>query len=55
MFFLDALLNIQDKLMKKLDAKGHKAKLSTDYRVVYLHIQNKPGVSASSIREAFGL
>ena len=54
MFFLDALLSIQGKLTNKLDTKGQETKLTTDERSVYLHIQNKPGVSASSIREALG-
>lgn len=54
MFFLDALLNIQDKLMKKLNIQGAEAKLSTDERAVYFYIQNNTGCSAGDIRDALG-
>ena len=54
-FFLDALLNIQNKLMKKLDTQGAEAKLSTDPRSVYIYIQNHPSCSAGDIRNSLGL
>ncbi len=48
-FFLSALLNIQQKLMKKLEIKGTKAKLSPREKSILTYIENNPGCKSGEI------
>ena len=48
-FFLSALTNIQESLLKKLDFKGIKAKLSPKERSILTFIENNPGSRSGKI------
>ncbi len=48
-FFFDALLNIQNQLLKKLETKGTVAKLSPREKSILLFIENNPGCKSGQI------
>jgi len=48
-FFFDALINIQEQLMKKLEVKGTKAKLSPREKSIIVFIENNAGTKSGSI------
>ena len=50
-FFLSALLNIQQKLMKKLEIKGKKAKLSPKEKSILTYIESNPGCKSGEIAD----
>jgi Fic family protein len=48
-FFFSALLNIQEQLMKKLEVKGTKAKLSPREKSILTYIEGNPGSKSGEI------
>jgi len=48
-FFFSALLNIQEQLMKKLEIKGTKAKLSPKEKSILTYIEGNPGSKSGEI------
>ncbi len=48
-FFFSALLNIQDQLIKKLEAKGTKSKLSPKEKSILLFVENNAGCKSGEI------
>ncbi len=48
-FFLSALLNIQEQLMKKLEVKGTKARLSPKEKSILTYIESNPGSKSGEI------
>ena len=48
-FFFSALLNIQEQLMKKLEFKGVKAKLSPKEKSILTYIETNPGSKSGEI------
>ncbi|NOY51077.1 MAG: Fic family protein [Chlorobi bacterium] len=48
-FFFSALLNIQEQLMKKLEVKGTKAKLSPKEKSILTFIESNPGSKSGEI------
>ena len=48
-FFFSTLLNIQEKLMKKLEVKGIKTKLSPKERSILTYIEGNPGSKSGEI------
>ena len=48
-FFFSTLLNIQDQLMKKLEVKGTKAKLSPKEKSILTYIESNPGSKSGEI------
>lgn len=48
-FFFSALLNIQEQLIKKLEVKGTKAKLSPREKSILTFIENNPGTKSGEI------
>ena len=48
-FFFSALLNIQEQLMKKLEVKGTKAKLSPKEKSILTYIESNPGSKSGEI------
>jgi Fic family protein len=48
-FFFSALLNIQEQLMKKLEVKGTKAKLSPREKSILTYIESNPGSKSGEI------
>ncbi|NOX67177.1 MAG: Fic family protein [Chlorobi bacterium] len=48
-FFFSALLNIQEQLMKKLEVKGTKAKLSPKEKSILTFIESNPGTKSGII------
>ena len=48
-FFFSALLNIQEQLMKKLEVKGVKAKLSPKEKSILTYIETNPGSKSGEI------
>ncbi len=48
-FFLSALLNIQEQLMKKLELKGVKTKLSPREKSILTYIETNPGCKSGEI------
>lgn len=48
-FFFFALLNIQEQLMKKLEVKGTKAKLSPKEKSILTYIENNPGSRSGEV------
>lgn len=49
MFFLDALNNIQDQLLKKLEVKGTEAALSPRNKAIIVFIESHPGSKSGTI------
>jgi len=50
-FFFSALLNIQEQLIKKLEVKGTKAKLSPREKSILTFIESNPGSKSGKIAE----
>jgi Fic family protein len=48
-FFFSALLDIQEQLMKKLEVKGVKAKLSPKEKLILTYIEGNPGSKSGEI------
>jgi len=48
-FFFSTLLNIQEQLMKKLEVKGTKAKLSPKEKSILTYIESNPGSKSGEI------
>jgi len=48
-FFFSALLNIQEQLMKKLEVKGTKARLSPKEKSILTYIESNPGSKSGEI------
>jgi len=48
-FFFDALMNIQEQLMKKLEIKGTKAKLSPREKSILVFIENNAGTKSGDV------
>jgi Fic family protein len=48
-FFFSALLNIQEQLIKKLEVKGTKAKLSPKEKSILTFIESNPGTKSGII------
>jgi DNA-binding MarR family transcriptional regulator len=48
-FFFSALLNIQEQLLKKLEVKGTKAKLSPKEKSILTYIESNPGSKSGEI------
>jgi len=48
-FFYSALLNVQEQLMKKLEVKGTKAKLSPKEKSILTYIESNPGSKSGEI------
>ncbi len=48
-FFLSSLINIQQKLMEKLEWKGTQAKLSPKEKSILTYIENNPGCKSGEI------
>ncbi|HED08844.1 MAG TPA: Fic family protein [Ignavibacteria bacterium] len=48
-FFFSALLNIQEQLMKQLEIKGTKAKLSPREKSILVFVENNPGSKSGEI------
>ncbi len=54
-FFLDALANIQDQLMKKLDQQGMEARLAPREKSMITFIENHPGCKSGDIAKKLGI
>ena len=54
-FFLNALINIQDQLMKKLEFKGVEAKLSPREKSILTFIGNNAGCKSGEIAKKLGI
>ena len=48
-FFFSALLNIQEQLMKKLEVKGVKTKLSPKEKSILTYVESNPGTKSGEI------
>jgi Fic family protein len=48
-FFFDALMNIQEQLIKKLEVKGTKAKLSPREKSILVFIENNAGTKSGNV------
>ncbi len=54
-FFLDALANIQNQLLLKLDTQGVSARLAPKERSILNFIQNNPGCKSGEISKKLGI
>ena len=54
-FFFDALMNIQEQLMKKLETKGIKTKLSPREKSILLFIENNAGTKSGNIAKKLNI
>ncbi len=54
-FFFSALLNIQEQLMKKLEVKGVKAKLSPKEKSILTYIETNPGSKSGEIAKKLNI
>ncbi|MEX0811219.1 MAG: Fic family protein [Chitinophagales bacterium] len=54
-FFFDALANIQDQLMKKLDKQGIEARLAPREKSIITFIENHPGCKSGDIAKKLGI
>jgi Fic family protein len=55
LFFLDCLVNIQNKLMQKLDVQKSENQMSPREKMIYGFIENHPGCKSSEIAEKLNL
>jgi Fic family protein len=55
MFFFDALKNVQDQLMNKLEQSGTEAQLSPREKSIITTISNKPGCKSGEIAERLSI
>jgi DNA-binding MarR family transcriptional regulator len=53
--FFDALKNIQEQLMKKLETKGIETKLSPKEKSILTFIENHVGCKSGEIAKKFGI
>lgn len=54
-FFLDALINIQRQLMKKIDNEGVEFQLSPREKSIVVFISNNPGCKSGNIAQSLGI
>ena len=54
-FFFDALMNIQEQLMKKLEVKGIKTKLSPREKSILVFIENNVGTKSGQIAKKLNI
>lgn len=54
-FFFDALLNVQSKLLKKLDLEGHQNLLSPREKAIITYIENNPGCKSGEISKKLNI
>ncbi|MCU0431503.1 MAG: Fic family protein [Cytophagaceae bacterium] len=54
-FFLECVLTIQDKLMQKLDVQKFENQMSPREKMIYLLIQNNPGIRSGEISEKLNI
>jgi Fic family protein len=54
-FFFDALINIQEQLLKKLETTGTVAQLSPREKSILLFIESNPGCKSGQIAEKLGI
>ncbi len=54
-FFFDALQNIQEQLMKKLEVKGIQTKLSPKEKSILIFIENNAGTKSGNIAEKLNI
>jgi Fic family protein len=54
-FFFSALVNIQEQLMKKLETKGVKTKLSPREKSILIFIENHAGCKSGEISKKLGI
>lgn len=54
-FFFDAILNVQAKLLKKLESQGHQNQLSPKEKAIITYIENNPGCKSSEISEKLNI
>jgi len=54
-FFLQSLINIQNKLAQKLKRTGVETQLSGKEQSIYIYIENHPGCASSDLSTALGI
>lgn len=54
-FFFDAILNVQSKLLKKLETQGHQNQLSPKEKAIITYIENNPGCKSSEISKKLNI
>lgn len=54
-FFFSALLNIQDQLMKKLEVKGTKSRLSPREKSILTFVENHPGCKSGEVSDKLSI
>jgi uncharacterized membrane protein len=54
-FFFNAILNIQEQLLKKLETKGTVAQLSPREKSILVFIESNPGCKSGQIAEKLGI
>ena len=54
-FFFSSLLNIQEQLLKKLEVKGTKAKLSPKEKSILTFVENNPGTKSGEVAKKLNI
>ena len=54
-FFLESLINVQNKLAKKLEVSGIENKLSPKYKAIYIYISENPGCKSGEIADKLNI